>query len=50
MRTLFALWAAPLALFWGWFFLSLSDINFGYILLGRQLQTLYSSSPARCWA
>lgn len=37
MRTLFALWAAPLALFWGWFFLSLNDINFGYVMLSRQL-------------
>ena len=26
MRTLFALWAAPLLLFWGWFFLSLNDM------------------------
>jgi len=37
MRTLFALWAGPLALFWGWFFLSLNDINFGYVMLSRQL-------------
>jgi hypothetical protein len=37
MRTLFALWATPLALFWGWFFLSLNDINFGYVMLSRQL-------------
>lgn len=37
MRTLFALWLAPLALFWGWFFLSLNDINFGYVMLSRQL-------------
>jgi hypothetical protein len=37
MRTLFALWAAPLALFWGWFFLSLNDINFGYVMLSRQV-------------
>ncbi|MER8897369.1 DUF6105 family protein [Mesorhizobium sp. M0676] len=40
MRTLFALWAAPLALFWGWFFLSLNDINFGYVMLSRQLHDL----------
>lgn len=37
MRTLFALWAAPLVLFWGWFFLSLNDINFGSVMLSRQL-------------
>lgn len=40
MRTLFALWAVPLALFWGWFFLSLNDINFGYVMLSRQLHDL----------
>jgi hypothetical protein len=40
MRTLFALWAAPLALFRGWFFLSLNDINFGYVMLSRQLHDL----------
>lgn len=37
MRVLLALWFAPLVLFWGWFFLSLNDINFGYIMLSRQL-------------
>ncbi len=37
MRYIFALWAAPLILFWGWFFLSLNDINFGYVMLSRQL-------------
>jgi hypothetical protein len=37
MRTLFALWVTPLALFWGWFYLSLNDINFGYVMLSRQL-------------
>ena len=37
MRTLFALWAAPMAIFWGWFFLSLNDMNFGYVMLTRQL-------------
>jgi hypothetical protein len=40
MRTLFALWAAPMALFWGWFYLSLNDINFGYVMLSRQLHDL----------
>ena len=40
MRYLFALWAAPLVLFWGWFFLSLNDINFGYVMLSRQLHDL----------
>ncbi|TGQ47863.1 MULTISPECIES: DUF6105 family protein [unclassified Mesorhizobium] len=40
MRTLFALWLAPLLLFWGWFFLSLNDMNFGYVMLSRQLHDL----------
>ncbi|CAM5394688.1 hypothetical protein ATER59S_01968 [Aquamicrobium terrae] len=40
MRTLLLLWAAPLVLFWGWFFLSLNDINFGYVMLSRPLHDL----------
>ena len=40
MRYLLALWAAPLILFWGWYFLSLNDINFGYVMLSRQLHDL----------
>lgn len=40
MRYIFALWAAPMLLFWGWFFLSLNDINFGSIMLSRQLHDL----------
>ncbi|RRH99210.1 hypothetical protein EH240_18385 [Mesorhizobium tamadayense] len=40
MRALFAFWAAPLVLFWGWFFLSLNDMNFGYVMLSRQLHDL----------
>mgnify|MGYP001301482982 CR=1 FL=1 len=40
MRTLLLLWAAPLVLFWGWFFLSLNDISFGYVMLSRQLHDL----------
>ncbi|MBL8584036.1 MAG: hypothetical protein JNL61_17655 [Rhizobiaceae bacterium] len=40
MRYIVALWALPLALFWGWFFLSLNDINFGYMILTRQMHDL----------
>jgi hypothetical protein len=40
MRTLLALWAIPTGLFWGWFFLSLNDINFGCVMLSRQLHDL----------
>ena len=37
MRYLLAAWAAPLLLFWGWYFLSLNDINFGYVMLTRNM-------------
>jgi hypothetical protein len=40
MRYLIGLWAAPLALFWGWYFLSLNDMNFGYVMLSRRLHDL----------
>jgi hypothetical protein len=40
MKYVVAIWAAPLVLFWGWFFLSLNDINFGSIFLTRQLHDL----------
>lgn len=40
MRYIFALWALPLALFWGWFFLSLNDIHFGYMILSRPMHDL----------
>ncbi|PWK69830.1 DUF6105 family protein [Aminobacter sp. AP02] len=35
MRYIFGIWAAPLVLFWGWYFLSINDLNFGYPLLSR---------------
>jgi Family of unknown function (DUF6105) len=37
MRYVIVLWALPLVLFWGWFGLSFYDINFGYVILSRQL-------------
>lgn len=40
MRYLIALWVSPLVLFWGWYFLSLNDINFGYLILSRRLHDL----------
>jgi len=40
MRYVLILWAAPLLLFWGWFGLSFYDINFGYVILSRQLHDL----------
>ena len=40
MRALLLLWALPLGLFWGWYFLSLNDLNFGYVMFSRQLHDL----------
>lgn len=40
MKYVFLAWAAPLGLFWGWFFLSANDINFGTIYLSRALHEL----------
>lgn len=40
MKYVFALWATPLLLFWGWYFLSLNDIHFGYVMLSRQVHDL----------
>ncbi|TAN00526.1 MAG: hypothetical protein EPN45_14260 [Rhizobiaceae bacterium] len=37
MRTILILWAAPVGLFWGWYFLSLNDISFGFVILSRQV-------------
>lgn len=40
MKYILLAWAAPLGLFWGWFFLSANDINFGSIYLSRALHDL----------
>lgn len=40
MRYVLALWALPLVIFWGWFGLSYYDINFGYVMLTRQVHDL----------
>ncbi|MDP3895306.1 MAG: DUF6105 family protein [Mesorhizobium sp.] len=40
MRYLLIFWAAPMGFFWGWFFLSANDINFGSIYLSRALHEL----------
>lgn len=40
MKYVLLAWAAPLGLFWGWFFLSANDINFGSIYLSRALHDL----------
>lgn len=40
MRYVIAVWALPLVIFWGWFGLSYFDINFGYVMLTRQVHDL----------
>ena len=40
MRYVFTAWASPLLFFWGWYFLSLNDINFGTIYLTRELHDI----------
>jgi Family of unknown function (DUF6105) len=40
MKYVVTIWASPLVLFWGWYFLSLNDINFGTVYLTRQLHDL----------
>ncbi|MCB1386686.1 MAG: hypothetical protein KDJ80_12205 [Nitratireductor sp.] len=37
MRLLLTLWFLPLVLFWGWYALSVNDVNFGFIMLSRQV-------------
>lgn len=40
MRWVFAAWALPMGIFWGWYFLSLNDMNFGFVMLTRQVHDL----------
>jgi len=40
MRYILILWASPLLIFWGWFGLSFYDVNFGYVMLTRQVHDL----------
>lgn len=40
MKYIFAAWATPLVLFWGWYFLSLNDMHFGYVMLSRSVHDL----------
>ncbi|RUW51040.1 MULTISPECIES: DUF6105 family protein [unclassified Mesorhizobium] len=41
MRYIFGMWAAPMAIFWGWFYLSANDINFGYVMFSRQTHDFF---------
>lgn len=40
MRYIFFFWALPLGTFWGWYFLSLNDMNFGFVMLTREVHDL----------
>ncbi|MCQ8782514.1 DUF6105 family protein [Mangrovibrevibacter kandeliae] len=45
-RLILGLWLGPLALFWGWYFLSMNDVSFGTFVLSRdfhdQLLAVYA--------
>ncbi|MFI0846233.1 DUF6105 family protein [Mesorhizobium sp. IMUNJ 23232] len=41
MRYILTIWALPLVIFWGWFGLSYYDVNFGYLMLSRQIHDIY---------
>lgn len=41
MKYVLGFWAVPMGLFWGWYFLSLNDMNFGYLVLSRQLHDFF---------
>ncbi len=40
MRYIILFWALPLGTFWGWYFLSLNDINFGLLFFSRDVHDL----------
>lgn len=40
MRYLLIFWALPMGFFWGWYFLSLNDLNFGTFFFSRQVHDL----------
>lgn len=40
MRWVLIFLALPLGSFWGWYFLSLNDVNFGSVYLSRELHDL----------
>ena len=40
MKWILILWALPLGLLGGWYYLSLYDMNFGYLILSRQMHDL----------
>lgn len=35
MRYILLFWAMPLGIFWGWYYLSYHDMNFGLLMLSR---------------
>jgi hypothetical protein len=40
MRWFLGLWALPLVVFWGWFFLSINDMHFGFVILTREVHDI----------
>ncbi|GIL03069.1 MAG: hypothetical protein BroJett030_29680 [Alphaproteobacteria bacterium] len=40
LKIVLLLWALPLVLFWGWYGLSVNGVDFGTVLLSRELNEL----------
>lgn len=40
IKLVILLWALPMVLFWGWYALSINDLNFGTIFFSRDLNIL----------
>lgn len=47
MRLILILWFVPMALFWGWYALSVNDISFGYAMLSRDVHDIVFQIYAR---
>ncbi len=41
MKYVLGFWALPMGLFWGWYFLSLNDVNFGLLIFSRQMHDMF---------
>jgi Family of unknown function (DUF6105) len=40
MRYILLFWALPMGFIWGWYFMSLNDVNLGSIYLSNEFHTL----------
>jgi Family of unknown function (DUF6105) len=40
MRYILMFWALPMGFFWGWYFLSLNDLSFGFQFFSRRMHDI----------